>query len=59
MEGDKDRISFIKDVEIKDGKADTTYSALSNKTAKCGGAKSLSEFGSNEASAIIGWKKLP
>ena len=36
MEGSKNRISFIKDVEITDGKFDTIYLALSNKITKCG-----------------------
>ena len=39
MEGGKKRISFIKDVEMADGKADTAYSVLSNKLVKCGGVK--------------------
>ena len=30
MEDDENKISFIKEVEIKDGKVDTIYSALSN-----------------------------
>ena len=54
MEEDENRISFIKDVEIKGGKTDTTYSALINETEKCGGAG----FGTDGASVIIGHTKV-
>ena len=37
MEDGESRISFIKDVEIMDGKADTIYSAISNETNECRG----------------------
>ena len=37
MEKSKNRMSFTKDVEIIDGKADTMHSTLSNETEKCGG----------------------
>ena len=37
MEDGENRISFIKDVEIKSGYADTIYSALSNEIEKCCG----------------------
>ena len=52
VEGGKNRISFIKDVEITDGKADTIYSALSNKIEKCGRVKSLRRFGCDGVSVI-------
>ena len=58
MEGGESRISFIQDVEITNEKADTIYSALTNKVAKCGGIESLSWFGSDGASIIIGHKKV-
>ena len=35
MKNDENRISFIKDVKITDGKADTIYSAQSNEIEKC------------------------
>ena len=56
MEDGKKRISFIKDAEITDEKADTIYLALSNEIANVvgGGVESLSGFGSDGASAIIG-----
>ena len=57
MEDGKNRIFFIKDIEITDGKADTIYSALRNEIEKRGGIVSLSWFGSDEASVIIGHKK--
>ena len=53
----ENRISFIKDVEITDGKADAIYSALSNKIEKCCGVENLSRFGSDGTSVIIGLKK--
>ena len=58
MEDDKNRVSFIKDVEITDGKHDTICSTLSNKIAKCGEVESLIRFGSDRASVIIGHKKV-
>ena len=51
------KISFIKDIEITDGKTDTIYSALSNKIAKCGAVESLSRFGNDGTSVIIGCKE--
>ena len=36
MKDYENRISFIKDVEITDGKAYTVCSALSNEIEKCG-----------------------
>ena len=47
-------MSFIKNVEIMDGKADTIYSALSNKCEKCGEIG----FGRDEASIMIQHKKI-
>ena len=47
MEDGENRISFIKDVETTDGKADAIYSTISNKIAKCGGVENLSGFGSD------------
>ena len=41
----KDGQSFIKDVEITNGKAHTIYSVISNEIEECGAAKS-SRFGS-------------
>ena len=58
MQGCKIWISFIKDVEITDGKADIICSALSNKIAKSYAVESLSGFGSDGASVIIGCKKV-
>ena len=57
MKNSKNRISFIKDFEIKDGKIDTIYSVLHNKTEKCGRVESLCSFGSNGTNVIIGHKK--
>ena len=57
MVGGKNRISCIKDVKIIDREADTIYSALSNKIAKCGAVESLSGFRSDRAGVIIGRKK--
>ena len=37
MEDGENRFSFIKNVEITDGKADTMHSALSSEIEKCGG----------------------
>ena len=54
MEDGKSRISFIKGLEITDGKAGTIYSALRNKIEKCG----VVGFGSNGASVIIRHKKV-
>ena len=48
------RISFIKDVEMTDGKDDTIYLSLSNETEKCGGI----EFWNDGTSVIIGHKKV-
>ena len=59
MDSDKNRISFIKGVEITNGDADTIYSTLNNKTEKCSGVESLIGFGSDRVSVIIGGKKLP
>ena len=53
MEGGKNRILFVIDAEITDGKADTMYSALSNKIAKCGAVESLSGFGSDGVSQQV------
>ena len=47
MEDGKNRISFIKDVEIIDQKADTIYSALSNEIEKCCWDESLSGYGND------------
>ena len=52
------KISFIKDVEIIDGKADIIYSPLSNKIAKCGAIENLIRFESDGAIVIIGLKKV-
>ena len=49
-------LSFIKDIEITDEKADTIYSVLSNEIQKRGGVESLCGFGINGASVIIGHK---
>ena len=54
----KTEISFIKDVEMIDGKADTTYSALSNEIEKYNGVESLIGFGSDGASVITEHKKV-
>ena len=35
MEDGENRMSFVKDVEITDDKADTIYSALRNDIEKC------------------------
>ena len=35
MEDDENRISFIKDLEIRSRKTDIIYSALSNEIEKC------------------------
>ena len=45
--------SFVKNIEITDGKTDTIYSALSNEIERCGGVG----FGSDGVSLIIGHKK--
>ena len=37
MEGGENKISFIKDVEIADGKSGTIYSALNAEVEKFGG----------------------
>ena len=50
--------SLMKEVEITGEKADTIYLALSNGIGKCDGVESLNEFGSDEASVIIGHKKV-
>ena len=52
-------MSFIKDVEITDEKADAMYSALSNEIEKCDTIESLSGFESDGASVSIGHKKVP
>ena len=39
MKNSENRLSFIKDVEITDEKADTIYSVLSNEIQKPGGVK--------------------
>ena len=44
MKDNENRISFIKDVEITDGKSDAMYSALYNEIEKCDGIESLSRF---------------
>ena len=53
MKTSKNRISFIKDAEITDGKTDTIYSVPCNKIEKCGEVESLSWFGNNGTSVII------
>ena len=58
MEGGKNRISIIKNVEIADGKTDAIHSALSNEIEKCGRVESLNGFESDRASVIIGHKKF-
>ena len=58
MKDGKNKISCIKDVKIIDREADTIYSALSNKIAKCYRVESLSGFGSDGANVIIGPKKV-
>ena len=40
MKDGENRISFIKDVEITDGKEDAVYSALSIEIEKCKGVES-------------------
>ena len=50
-------ITFIKDVEITNGKAYTIYSALSNEINKCVRVTSLSGFGSDGTKVIIGHEK--
>ena len=50
-------MSFIKAAEIRDGKADTLYSALSIEIEKCHGFQSLRGFGSHGASVMIGHNK--
>ena len=57
MKNNKNRLSFIKDVEITEGKSDTIYSVLNNKIEKYDGVESLNWFGSNGTSVIIGHKK--
>ena len=57
LKNSKNRIPFIKNVEITGGKTYTIYSVLSNKIEECGGVESLSWFGRNETSVIIGHKK--
>lgn len=52
----KTQISFIKDLEILDGKADTIFSALETEIEKCGGIGKMSGFGSDGASVMIGHK---
>ena len=52
MEGSENRISFVKDIEITNGKADTINSALSNEIENCGGVESLSRLGNDKASVI-------
>ena len=54
MKDGENTISFIKDVEVTDGKSDTIYSALSNEIETSGRVASLSGFGSDWASVIIG-----
>ena len=56
MKNSENRISFIKGIEITDEKADTIYSVLNNEIKKRGGVVSLSWFGSDGASVIIGHK---
>ena len=48
----ENRISFIKDVEITDGKGDIAYSALSNEIERYGGISSLRGPGSDGARVI-------
>ena len=57
MKDGENRISLIKDVEITNGKAYTIYSALNNKTEKCGGFESLCGFES-DADKMIGHKEV-
>ena len=54
MEAGENRLSFIKHVEITNGKVDTIYSTSSNEIEKCGGV----QFESDRVSAIIGHKKV-
>ena len=58
MEDGENRISFIKGIEITDGKADALYSALSNEIEKCGVVESFSGFGCDRSSVIIKHKKI-
>ena len=58
MEDDENRIYFIKDVEIADGKTDITHAALSNEIEKCGGVKSLSRYGSDRESIMTECKEI-
>ena len=58
MKDGENRISFIKDVEITDRKADAIHSALNNEIEKCDGIENSSGFGSDRASVIIGHKKF-
>ena len=55
MQDGENTISFIKDDEITDGKANTTYSALRNETEKYFGVESFSEFGSDGARSKKCW----
>ena len=54
MKDDKNRKSFIKDVEITDGKAYTIYSVLSNEIEKCGEGR----FGNDGANVTTGHKNV-
>ena len=54
MEDGENKISFIKDVEIRDGKTDAIYSVLRVETEKMCWNEGLSRFGNNGASVKIG-----
>ena len=58
MRDGENRISFIKDVEVADGKADIIYSVLSNEIEKYGRVESMSGFGSDGPSIIMEHKKV-
>ena len=53
----KTKYLSLKDVEITGGKTDIIHAALSNEIEKCGGVESLSGFGSDGESIMIGGKE--
>ena len=56
MKDDENRMSFINNIKIRDGKAYTIHSALSSKIEKLGGAECLNGFRSyGEKLKFNGW----
>ena len=51
-------ICYLSFIKVTDGKADILYLALNNEIEQCGRFKSLSEFGSDGASVMIGLKEV-